>query len=1232
MANYENMSLNEVQRLARQGDGGALYEMAWRLEAIPPEIPKNDPAYNCAWQDYWWEKAADSGYARAKDRYARSLVNERLYDSEWRQKGMGYFESLVRDFDAGKLKGDLEIIGIVAKLQLGMMLCQGFGTRRDVAVGAKLLKEADSLTSGFDKFGFETLSKLAVTYGQGYIQVNGDPSIDDLRQAISLQRKANAAFDPQQNDPNNEGILGEAKEYLQLLLGWKETKESLRDSIAALGSALGFGGSSSSITSSERFKTNQERMTKVSPAAQQRIKIEKDALTHVRQCMARLGWSGNESPDNTSHKPPTGGHSPEQIRKSKYDNYIEEMRKASGWRDLESIAKGFKELGDYKDSRELASECIELARKAKEESYESLLQEYESLLQEKEKRETNRQYNRLSNAGDFQRLAREFRGFGSTYKDARALAAQCDEIARFEDALTEFNSMDDSANNCCNSSDFMRIAEEYQSIAKAFDAISTDEQAKGYARQCREKATEFISKSQAAHIAELITRFEKINDRTKDCRTSPDFKRMAGEYKSLAKDFEAISENEQAEGYARQCRDKVTEFRNKSQAAYFAELVTKFNETKEKTNEKTKDCRVPADFMRMSDEYISLKKSFNEISNYKTAKDYARQCEELIKYCDHAFACEGLILLYEKIDKEAENLNQIPKGNRKADDHKKMAEEYVSLIQSFEEIPNYEKARVYAGICNEKANLHYSISKNIKVSEITLSTAGRVLQIAVLAAFFYTLLGTRIIYEVLEKLPKTGVELSNALLLSLPIFLCAMGIGIFGALFIKKGKRYNYIFYLIAAIAQTIMIVMWMREITHGGRFTEYLILTLLSNVLSALLIIPGAILGTSRKRYAPIVFLVIILSVGGGFLSGLFNDRTYYIKNDYFEGMAAIYRGNILVRKWGFINEAGEEVIPPQYEEALRFSDGLAAVNNGKWGFIDRDGNEIVPLQYDSLLISDELLNPPEPVARVASITSIASTPGVAGAASVADIVTENGRQVELEQVDDTDRFNYFPEGLTAVSKDGKWGFIDKDGNETISLQFDSTRNFSGGFSAVCIRYKWGFIDVQGNEIIPIQYNSLGEFSEGKVSFCDNYGKFGYLDRLGNIIVPPQFDSASAFSNGYADVGITRSKYMGNWRINSGLINVDGDIVVQCKYYSISNLDGDLFVVSIRQIKSNRSGSLTTLYGVVSIIDGEEILPCIHRQLVMDNGLIKVQTENGEYHYFDRSGNSVEPPVEPAS
>lgn len=56
----------------------------------------------------------------------------------------------------------------------------------------------------------------------------------------------------------------------------------------------------------------------------------------------------------------------------------------------------------------------------------------------------------------------------------------------------------------------------------------------------------------------------------------------------------------------------------------------------------------------------------------------------------------------------------------------------------------------------------------------------------------------------------------------------------------------------------------------------------------------------------------------------------------------------------WGFIDKSGRFIIPPKYENADMFSEGLAAVQvsgkNPKWGFVDPKGNLVIPAKYDSV------------------------------------------------------------------------------------------------------------------------------------------------------------------------------------------------------------------------------------------------------------------------------------------
>ena len=57
---------------------------------------------------------------------------------------------------------------------------------------------------------------------------------------------------------------------------------------------------------------------------------------------------------------------------------------------------------------------------------------------------------------------------------------------------------------------------------------------------------------------------------------------------------------------------------------------------------------------------------------------------------------------------------------------------------------------------------------------------------------------------------------------------------------------------------------------------------------------------------------------------------------DDFADGRALVQTGE----RWGFINAAGEMVIPPMFERARTFSNGLAYVTlDGRPGYIDTDG-----------------------------------------------------------------------------------------------------------------------------------------------------------------------------------------------------------------------------------------------------------------------------------------------------
>jgi hypothetical protein len=65
----------------------------------------------------------------------------------------------------------------------------------------------------------------------------------------------------------------------------------------------------------------------------------------------------------------------------------------------------------------------------------------------------------------------------------------------------------------------------------------------------------------------------------------------------------------------------------------------------------------------------------------------------------------------------------------------------------------------------------------------------------------------------------------------------------------------------------------------------------------------------------------------------------------DFSEGRAAVKIG----KQWGYIDKTGHVVIRPRFSEALKFHDGLAAVaDHGKWSYIDRTGVVVIRGPYN--------------------------------------------------------------------------------------------------------------------------------------------------------------------------------------------------------------------------------------------------------------------------------------------
>ena len=201
-------------------------------------------------------------------------------------------------------------------------------------------------------------------------------------------------------------------------------------------------------------------------------------------------------------------------------------------------------------------------------------------------------------------------------------------------------------------------------------------------------------------------------------------------------------------------------------------------------------------------------------------------------------------------------------------------------------------------------------------------------------------------------------------------------------------------------------------------------------------------------------------------------------------------------------------------------------------------------------------------------------------------------------------DNVRSFSEGLASVKLNGKWGAIDKLGNEVVPIEYDEVFAFSEGVASVKLNGYWGAIDKSGNEIVPIEYDEVWAFREGLASVKLN-GSWGVIDKYGNEVVEIKYDHPVVFKEGLASVSINE-KY--------GIIDKLENEVVPLEYDSTYNFSEGLASVG-----------LNNKWGVVDKL-GNEVLPLKYDSPVNFSEGLAITRLKGKKVFIDKSGNVVLP------
>ena len=239
-------------------------------------------------------------------------------------------------------------------------------------------------------------------------------------------------------------------------------------------------------------------------------------------------------------------------------------------------------------------------------------------------------------------------------------------------------------------------------------------------------------------------------------------------------------------------------------------------------------------------------------------------------------------------------------------------------------------------------------------------------------------------------------------------------------------------------------------------------------------------------------------------------------------------------------------------------------------------------------------------------------------------------GRIIIDAEANDYRKAWVFSDGLAAVMKDGKIGFINEQNDVVIPFLFDYTdkcRMYDFGYvfhNSYCAMTdadgNLGLIDKNGNWVVEPEYDEIWAPHKSGYRVIVKDSKHGILDSTGAIIYPAEYGYISIIPDGFV-----LNKGGKKWQVD-----FDGNTVqpfmfentYYLKYPIGYNECGDIEYAFADFAKYE----VMSCYGVMNRITGEPITPAIYSDInMLSKDLFEVQkTESSDWLLMDTNGNII--------
>lgn len=287
---------------------------------------------------------------------------------------------------------------------------------------------------------------------------------------------------------------------------------------------------------------------------------------------------------------------------------------------------------------------------------------------------------------------------------------------------------------------------------------------------------------------------------------------------------------------------------------------------------------------------------------------------------------------------------------------------------------------------------------------------------------------------------------------------------------------------------------------------------------------------------------------------------------------------------------------------------DYYALYTDDKWGIIDSTGNTVIEPMYQEMII---VLNNKKDVFLctydVNESTGDYKTKVINRKNE--EIYTKYDKIEPLENYDKSGNA-WYEKDIMKVQKDGKYGLIDIDGKEILSLEYEKIETLKGLENSILVTKegKIGLVNKSGATIINPEFSKIQKFDDdytkGYITVAQNK-KYGLVSYAGSKILDNKYEKIEAiYGENYFVIQENGKQIVidskGEKILTDGFdkitqINSDGVVFVKDKEYGFMNYDKKIIIKpSYQELKEINTGILKAKkdkkYGIIDLKDKEKV------------------------------------------